>query len=112
MAEHVFLEKAGQIQKRYMRRNICFGKDLTMKEWVAHVQELNVYLKDFPAHNRNPTQPLDVDELLDILEFGVLASWRREFTVQGFDSIDQGLRKFVEFCTHLESCEPSKDRPK
>eukprot|EP00957_Ditylum_brightwellii_P131755 10047601-Ditylum_brightwellii.AAC.1 len=57
-------------------------------------------------------QPLDKDELLDILELGVPASWRREFTVQGFDPVNQGLRKFVKFCTHLESCEPSKDKPK
>eukprot|EP00957_Ditylum_brightwellii_P087931 6696496-Ditylum_brightwellii.AAC.1 len=63
-----------------------------MKEWVARVQELNRYLKDFPAQNGNPTQPLDADELLDILEFRVLASWRREFTVQEFDPVDQGLR--------------------
>eukprot|EP00957_Ditylum_brightwellii_P122389 9333062-Ditylum_brightwellii.AAC.1 len=69
---HVFPEKAGQIQKRYMQRNLCYGKDLTIKEWVARVQELNRYLKDVPAHNGNPTQPLDTDELLDILEFGVL----------------------------------------
>eukprot|EP00957_Ditylum_brightwellii_P134443 10249873-Ditylum_brightwellii.AAC.1 len=41
-------------------------------------------------------------------EFGVLASWHREFTVQGFGPMDQGLCKFVEFCTCLESCEPSK----
>eukprot|EP00957_Ditylum_brightwellii_P069681 5291967-Ditylum_brightwellii.AAC.1 len=92
VAEHVFPEKAGQIQKQYMWRNICFGKDLTVKEWVACAQELNGYLKDFPAHNRNLMQPLDADELLDILEFGVLVSWHREFTVQGFDPMDQGLR--------------------
>eukprot|EP00957_Ditylum_brightwellii_P154158 11731297-Ditylum_brightwellii.AAC.1 len=77
MAEHVFPEKAGQIQKCYMRRNVCFSKDLTIKEWVACVQELNRYLKDFPAHNGNLTQPLNADELLDILEFGVPESWRR-----------------------------------
>eukprot|EP00957_Ditylum_brightwellii_P081434 6194449-Ditylum_brightwellii.AAC.1 len=57
-------------------------------------------------------QPLDKDEFLDILEFGVPASWRREFTVQGFDSMDQGLCKFVEFYTCLESCEPIEDKPK
>eukprot|EP00957_Ditylum_brightwellii_P082737 6290881-Ditylum_brightwellii.AAC.1 len=57
-------------------------QDLTVKEWVAQVQEPNGYLKDFLAHNANPTQPLDKDELLDILEFWVPASWRREFTVQ------------------------------
>eukprot|EP00957_Ditylum_brightwellii_P116100 8856563-Ditylum_brightwellii.AAC.1 len=91
VAEHVFPVKAGQIQKHYMRRNICYGKEFTVKEWVAKVTELNSYLKDFPAHNRNPTQPLNTDELLDILEFGVPVRWRREFTVQGFDPVDQGL---------------------
>eukprot|EP00957_Ditylum_brightwellii_P113913 8683976-Ditylum_brightwellii.AAC.1 len=91
VAEHVFPKKAGQIQKCYMQRNLQFTKDLTMKEWVAQVQELNRYLKDFPVHNANLTQPLDEDELLGILEFGVPASWRREFTVQGFNLVDQGL---------------------
>eukprot|EP00957_Ditylum_brightwellii_P187855 14302950-Ditylum_brightwellii.AAC.1 len=95
-----------------MWRNIHFGKDFTVKEWVAQVQELNEYLKDFPAHNRILTEPLNKDELLDLLEFGVLASWCREFTVQGFDPEDQGLCKFVEFCNRLESCEPSKGRAK
>eukprot|EP00957_Ditylum_brightwellii_P204688 15340407-Ditylum_brightwellii.AAC.1 len=95
-----------------MQKNIRFGKDQTVNEWVARVQELNRYLKAFPAHNGNPTQPLCADELLDILEFGVPASWRREFTVQGFDPMDQGLHKFAEFCNRLESCELSEDKPK
>eukprot|EP00957_Ditylum_brightwellii_P145361 11070012-Ditylum_brightwellii.AAC.1 len=112
VAEHVFLETAGQIQKHYMQRNLRYSKDLAVKEWVAQVQELNGYLKDFPAHNANPTQPLEKDELLDILEFKVPVSWCREFTVQGFDPVDQGLRKFVELCTRLQSCEPSEDKPK
>eukprot|EP00957_Ditylum_brightwellii_P172315 13117960-Ditylum_brightwellii.AAC.1 len=55
---------------------------------------------------------LDKDELLDILEFRVPASWYREFTIQGFDPVDQGQHKFVEFCTRLESCEPNEDKPK
>eukprot|EP00957_Ditylum_brightwellii_P057108 4327769-Ditylum_brightwellii.AAC.1 len=32
--------------------------------------------------------------------------------MQGFDLVDQGLQKIVEFCTHLELCEPSVDKPK
>eukprot|EP00957_Ditylum_brightwellii_P173722 13226074-Ditylum_brightwellii.AAC.1 len=35
VAKHVFPEKAGQIQKRYMWRNIRYGKEHTVKEWVA-----------------------------------------------------------------------------
>eukprot|EP00957_Ditylum_brightwellii_P099930 7615254-Ditylum_brightwellii.AAC.1 len=41
VAKHVFPEKAGQIQKHYIQRNICYGKDFIMKEWVAQVMELN-----------------------------------------------------------------------
>eukprot|EP00957_Ditylum_brightwellii_P112263 8559130-Ditylum_brightwellii.AAC.1 len=63
-----------------MQRNLPFTKNLTVKEWVAQIQELNGYLKDFPAHNANPTQSLDKEGLLDILEYGVPAGWRREFT--------------------------------
>eukprot|EP00957_Ditylum_brightwellii_P063529 4821690-Ditylum_brightwellii.AAC.1 len=94
VAAHVFPEKARQTQKRYMRRNIRYsrGGTTTVKEWVARVLELNGYLKDFPATNGNPTQPLDANELMDILEYGVLLSWCREFTVQGFDPVDQGLQ--------------------
>eukprot|EP00957_Ditylum_brightwellii_P175396 13351738-Ditylum_brightwellii.AAC.2 len=77
VAEHVFPGKAGQTQKRYMRRNLQLE-----------------------------------DKLMDILEYGVPVRWCREFTVQGFDPVDQGLNKIVEFYTHLELCELSADKPK
>eukprot|EP00957_Ditylum_brightwellii_P007262 552153-Ditylum_brightwellii.AAC.1 len=64
VAKHVFLEKARQTQKRYMQRNIHYSRGTA----------------DLPAMNGNPTQPLNADELLDILEYGVPVSWRREFT--------------------------------
>eukprot|EP00957_Ditylum_brightwellii_P148796 11327998-Ditylum_brightwellii.AAC.1 len=75
VAKHVFLEKSGQTQKHYMQRNIHYSEGITMKEWVARVLELNGYLEDFPAHNENPTQPLNADEILDIFQYGVPASW-------------------------------------
>eukprot|EP00957_Ditylum_brightwellii_P080590 6129557-Ditylum_brightwellii.AAC.1 len=112
VAEHVFPEKVGQTQKCYMQRNLWLMGPMTVKEWVAQVSELNKYLNDFPAHNRNKTQPLNEDELMDILEYGVPAMWHREITVQGFDPVDQGLKKIVEFCTRLELCKPSADKPK
>eukprot|EP00957_Ditylum_brightwellii_P166187 12651630-Ditylum_brightwellii.AAC.1 len=77
--------KAGQTQKCYMQRNIRYSRGTTMKEWMARVLELNGYLKDFPTHNGNPTQPLNTDEILDILEYRAPASWCREVMVQGFD---------------------------
>eukprot|EP00957_Ditylum_brightwellii_P035877 2719018-Ditylum_brightwellii.AAC.1 len=77
VAAHVFPEKAAQTQKRYMRRNLRYTKETSVKEWVARVSELNSYLKDFPATNGNASQPLDEDELLDIWEYGVPQGWRR-----------------------------------
>eukprot|EP00957_Ditylum_brightwellii_P056777 4303158-Ditylum_brightwellii.AAC.1 len=35
VAKHVLPEKAGQTQKHYMQRNICYGRGITIKEWVA-----------------------------------------------------------------------------
>eukprot|EP00957_Ditylum_brightwellii_P188734 14366476-Ditylum_brightwellii.AAC.1 len=32
VAAHVFPEKAGQAQKRYMQRNLRFGRGITVKE--------------------------------------------------------------------------------
>eukprot|EP00957_Ditylum_brightwellii_P131590 10035327-Ditylum_brightwellii.AAC.1 len=112
MAEHLFPKKARQTQKCYIRRNLQLMGGMTMKKWVSRVSELNSYLKDFPVHNRNRIQPLNDEELLDILEYGVPASWRREFIVQGFGPVDQELRKFEEFGTRLESYEPSASKPK
>eukprot|EP00957_Ditylum_brightwellii_P163853 12474066-Ditylum_brightwellii.AAC.1 len=57
-------------------------------------------------------KPLNVDELLDTLKYRVPASWHREFTVKEFNPVDQGLQKFVEFCTCLKLCEPSKGKRK
>eukprot|EP00957_Ditylum_brightwellii_P048056 3649129-Ditylum_brightwellii.AAC.1 len=35
VAKHLLPEKAGQTQKRYMQRNICYSRGTTVKEWVA-----------------------------------------------------------------------------
>eukprot|EP00957_Ditylum_brightwellii_P107064 8169013-Ditylum_brightwellii.AAC.1 len=35
VAEHVFPEKAGQTQKRYMQRNLWLSRGMTVKKWVA-----------------------------------------------------------------------------
>eukprot|EP00957_Ditylum_brightwellii_P143030 10898099-Ditylum_brightwellii.AAC.1 len=94
--QHMFSKKAEQTQKCYMRRNLQLVGGMT----------------DFPAYNGNKIQQLNDVELFNILEYGVPASWCREFTKQGFDPVDQGFRKFVEFCTCLELCEHSADKPK
>ena len=97
---HVFPEKAGQLQKRYLR---CLVKEeaMTVKEWVAEVLKLNEYLKEFPTVKGIKETKLQESDIMEILEYGVPAQYRREFTVQGFDPLTQGLKKFLEFCSRL-----------
>eukprot|EP00957_Ditylum_brightwellii_P065782 4990091-Ditylum_brightwellii.AAC.1 len=90
----MFPKKARQTQECCMQKNLWLVGGMAVKEWVAQVSELNGYLKEFPAHNGNRIQPLNDGEFLDILEYIVPALWCREFTIQGFDPVDQGLRKF------------------
>ena len=56
-------------------------------------------------------QPLHDAEVMEILEYGVPAAYHRQFTVQGFDPLTQGLKKFIEFCSQLESCELTMEKP-
>ena len=48
---------------------------------------------------------------MKILDYGVPATYHREFMVQGFDLFTQGLKKFFEFCSRLESCELTMEKP-
>ena len=56
-------------------------------------------------------QPLNDAEIMEILEYGVPSMYRKEFTVQGFDPLTQGLKKFIDFCSRLESCELTMENP-
>ena len=87
----------------------------SIKTWVTPVLELNEYLKEFPKVNGTEERKLKKEEILGILEFGIPCSWRREMTVQGFDTVLENLKKFIEFCCSLESCKSfsnKKQNPK
>ena len=47
------------------------------RDYVRRVQELNSHLNEFPAPVNNNADSLDDDdEIMDILEYGMLASWK------------------------------------
>eukprot|EP00957_Ditylum_brightwellii_P205291 15343241-Ditylum_brightwellii.AAC.1 len=111
VAEHMFPKKARQTQKRYICRNLRLAGKMIVKEWVAWVSELNKYLKDFPAQNRNKIQPLDEAKIMDILKYGVQALWCREFTVHGFDPVDQGLKNVWSSVPVWSCVNPAQTNP-
>ena len=107
----MFPKKSAQLQKRYLRRCLTKGDEVTVKEWVTQVLNLNEYLKVFPTVNGVSQQALNDTEVMEILEYGVLTTYRREFTVQGLKPLTQGLKKFIDFCSRLEYCELTMEQP-
>ena len=45
---------------------------------------------------------LDDDEIMDILEFSVPNSWKRQMVLQDFDPLDSTQAQFVNFCQQME----------
>ena len=91
LTNYVFPKMALRMQKRYMRRQMRKPREMTIRSYVARVQELNSYLKSFPPFGDN--QELPEDKILDILEFSVPHSWSNEFICTGFDPIQNTVRR-------------------
>lgn len=100
---HVFPKKALALQKRYMRRFMRKPRELKTRPYVARVMELNAFLRLFPPYGMD--QALPQEELMDIFEFSMPASWQKQAIIQGFDIMQHTPNEFVEFCERLEGVE-------
>ena len=49
---------------------------------------------------------------MDVLEYSLPLSWRKEMTYHDFYSTKEGMKPFVEFCTHIESTESIQQKEK
>jgi hypothetical protein len=107
---HVFPSRALSTQKRYMRRYMRKPTDVKIREYVARVNEINSYLKEFPPFKQD--QMLEEDEILDILEFGVPASWQKLMVQHGFNPTDHSTQEFIEMCERMEWTEVQESNHK
>ena len=100
---HVFPLKALQKQKRYMRRFMRKPREMKVQEFVCRVGELNEFLLEFPTAvpGVTPTK-LPEDEVMDILQFSVPASWQRQMEILDFNPIMESPQTFINFCQRLE----------
>ena len=110
LTKHVFPNKALQKQKRYMRRVLRKPRELSTRDFVSRVCEINNLLTQFPGATNESKLP--DDELLDLLEFGMPNSWQRSMTLQDFDPVDHSIQEFVSFCERLEATDPEEVIPK
>jgi hypothetical protein len=100
---HVFPHRALSYQKQYMRRYMCKPRNMTTREFSAHVNELNGYLKQFPPFNQD--QELTEEELFDLLELAVPTAWQKNMVLQGFDPVIHAPSEFVAFFERHEFTE-------
>jgi hypothetical protein len=81
----VFPYQAASNQRRYLRRVLRKKIDVTVKQFVDRILELNNYLARFPplvVGGPAPDILLDKD-VMELLEFGVPSSWRNQMPCRG-----------------------------
>ena len=109
MTAHIFPARALQMQKRFMRRFLRKPAGIKTREFVARVNEMNNFLREFPLPNGEAATALPKDEILDLLEFGVPNSWQKQFLMPQFDPQAHTVMEFVEFCERIEATEEPTD---
>ena len=97
------------MQKRFMRRFLRKPGGIKTREFVARVNEMNNFLREFPSPNEEAATALPEDEILDLLEFGVPNSWQKQFFMHQFDPQAHTVMEFVEFCERIEATEETTD---
>ena len=108
--------KALEKQKRYMRRKMRKPADMKVRQYVNHLFRINYdELPLLPPFGLQ--QSLSIEELMDIVLFGIPKSWIKEMDRQDFDPFRDTttISKVVAFCERLESAEdftPDQKRAK
>jgi hypothetical protein len=109
LISHVLTRRALQTQKRYMCRFLQKKRDMTVREFITRLVEINKYLELFPP-GFETGQKLPVDEIMDIAEFGVPGSWQRQMILHDFDPVTSTPSAFIEFCERVECAEDDKTK--
>ena len=114
LTAHVFPARAGQTQKRYMRRFMKKPIGMSIKAFFARFVEINELFVYFPPHPKTQAdvEKFDSDELLDILEYAIPFAWKREMLLQDFDPVVSTLDAFTAFCERLEITLPHQETEK
>jgi hypothetical protein len=107
LTRHVFPHCTYATQKRYMRGFLCKPLGTPIRDFVARLVEMNNYLPQFPPQQLGGAVGvvLDDEELKEVGEFSIPASWQKGMVQHGFDPADHTLNELIEFCEHFEYTE-------
>jgi len=94
--------KALQRVKRYLRRHCRKPVDMSVREYFNALQRINQEeIPHLPPFEGN-AQRLAMDEIIEIIVYGIPNSWKHEMTKQGFDPLESGLGLLLDFCERME----------
>ena len=96
--------KALEKQKRYMRRKMRKPNDMRTRTYIAHIHKMNLEeLPLLPPMNANQSLPLE--EVKDIVIYGLPKSWVRKMDEFDFDPYNGSMGEVINFCERMESAE-------
>jgi hypothetical protein len=93
---HVMPQNVLKMQKRYMRRFMRKAVSMTFQNFATRAVEINNDLVYFPGADGN--SKLSEDELLDIFEYSIPATWQNTMVMHDFDPINHSVAEMIEFC--------------
>jgi hypothetical protein len=90
-----------------MRHFLCKPLGTPIRDFIARLVEMNNYLPQFPPQqlSRAVGVILDDEELKEVGEFSIPASWQKGMVQHGFDPADHSLNELIEFCEQFEYTE-------
>ena len=86
-----------------MHWQLCKPGDMSIRQYMTGIQEMNQDFKYFPDAGNNPFLP--EYELTDIIEVGCPNTWQHQELVQGIDAMEHSLTELMEFFECLETAE-------
>lgn len=114
VAHAVFPAHAELRQKRCMHRSLEKPDDVTMREFMSHIQEINECFPLFPLDfEGNRAQKHSELELVKVGKHATPEEWQNAMHPHNTDPLTAGVSDFIKFCEHLETLdddtEDSKD---
>eukprot|EP00957_Ditylum_brightwellii_P020424 1539947-Ditylum_brightwellii.AAC.1 len=81
-------------------------------KWIARVMKLNNYLTEFPMSPGVVPRKMDQEEMLEVLDNGILTGGEFQMDKEGFDSSSGTIRYFIKTCVYYEKCDPTMPETK
>ena len=96
-------------QKRYMRRFLKKPREMSWRQLISELIQMNDKLDKYPPYAAN--QKLTELEMLEIAEFGAPQTWQKNMIAHNFDCATKSITEVIEFGERQETLESLSGPP-